>query len=181
MMYERLKLMHDLLADDGSIYVYCDYRVSPYLRLILDDIFGKENFRREIIWNVGSVSGFKSQRKGYIRQHDVILYYTKSEKSIFNKMYLSCNEGYIKKMFQKDKSGRLFRWREDKRVYLGDLRTGNYIFENEWQSFRTKKNAELELISAPYAYKQADRYKIAVRVVDILGQDTLQTIDIDIR
>jgi len=59
--------------------------------------------------------------------------------------------------------------------------TGNYIFENEWQSFRTKKNTELELISAPYTYRQANRYKITVRVVDILGQDTLQTIDIDIR
>jgi len=59
--------------------------------------------------------------------------------------------------------------------------TGNYIFENEWQSFRTKKNTKLELISAPYTYKQANRYKIAVRVVDILGQDTLQTIDIDVR
>ncbi len=58
--------------------------------------------------------------------------------------------------------------------------TGNYIFENEWQSFRQKKNPELELISAPYTYKQPGRYKIAVRVVDILGQDTLQTIDIDI-
>jgi len=59
--------------------------------------------------------------------------------------------------------------------------TGNYIFENEWQSFRTKKNTKLEFISAPYTYEQADRYKIAVRVVDILGQDTLQTIDIEIR
>ena len=59
--------------------------------------------------------------------------------------------------------------------------TGNYIFENEWQSFRTKKNLELELISALHTYKQPGRYKIAVRVVDILGQDTLQTIDVNIR
>lgn len=49
MMYERLKIMRDLLADDGSIYVHCDYRVNSYLRLILDDIFGKENFRNEIL------------------------------------------------------------------------------------------------------------------------------------
>ncbi|MEA3314074.1 MAG: site-specific DNA-methyltransferase, partial [Caldisericota bacterium] len=56
--------------------------------------------------------------------------------------------------------------------------TGNYIFENEWQSFRTKKNPELELTSTPHTYEQPGKYKIAVRVVDILGQDTLQTIDI---
>src|SRR3989338_6176199 len=50
MIYERLKLMKDLLAEDGSIYVHCDYRVVAYMRLILDEIFGKENFVNEIIW-----------------------------------------------------------------------------------------------------------------------------------
>ena len=49
MMYERLRLIHDLLADDGSIYVHCDWRVSSVLRLMLDDIFGKDNFRNDII------------------------------------------------------------------------------------------------------------------------------------
>ena len=43
MMYERLALMRDLLAEDGSIYVHCDYRVNSYLRLIMDEVFGKEN------------------------------------------------------------------------------------------------------------------------------------------
>jgi len=51
MMYERLKLMHSLLAEDGSIYVHCDYRVSAHLRLILDNIFGGTNFRNEIVVN----------------------------------------------------------------------------------------------------------------------------------
>ena len=48
MIYERLILMRDLLADDGSIYVHCDWRVNSYLRLALDEILGKENFRNEI-------------------------------------------------------------------------------------------------------------------------------------
>ena len=43
MIYERLKLMHDLLAEDGSIYVHCDWRVNSYMRLVLDEIFGKDN------------------------------------------------------------------------------------------------------------------------------------------
>jgi len=53
---------------------------------------------------------------------------------------------------------------------------GNYIFENEWQSFRTKKNSNLEFTSAIHEYKKPGRYEIAVRVVDILGQDTLQRV-----
>ena len=51
MIYERLKIMHGLLADDGSIYVHCDWRVNSFMRLVLDDIFGKENQSAEIVWN----------------------------------------------------------------------------------------------------------------------------------
>jgi adenine-specific DNA-methyltransferase len=54
MIYERLKLMHELLAEDGSIYVHCDWRLSGHIRLVLDEIFGKDNFRNEIIWKYSS-------------------------------------------------------------------------------------------------------------------------------
>ena len=56
--------------------------------------------------------------------------------------------------------------------------TGNYIFENEWQTFRSKKNNELEFKSAEYTYPEKGKYKIAVRVVDILGNDTLQVVEV---
>lgn len=84
MMYERLKLMHNLLAADGSIYVHCDWRMTAYLRLLLNDIFGSstENFRNEIIWcyqGPGSPG-----MKQFNRKHDNILWYTKSDKWLFN-------------------------------------------------------------------------------------------------
>jgi len=84
MMYERLKLMHNLLAEDGSIYVHCDWRMTAYLRLLLNDIFGSsiENFRNEIIWcyqGPGSPG-----MKQFNRKHDNILWFTKSHKWIFN-------------------------------------------------------------------------------------------------
>jgi len=50
MIYERLSLMRDLLADDGSIYVHCDWRVNGYIRSVLDEVFGKDNFLNEILW-----------------------------------------------------------------------------------------------------------------------------------
>lgn len=56
--------------------------------------------------------------------------------------------------------------------------TGNYIFENEWQSFRTKKKTDLELESVLYKYKKPGKYTIAVKVIDILGQDTTQTVEV---
>src|SRR3990172_6412767 len=50
MIYERLKLMHDLLAEDGSIYVHCDWRLNAHLKFVLNDIFGSNNFRVDIVW-----------------------------------------------------------------------------------------------------------------------------------
>ncbi|MBU4443816.1 site-specific DNA-methyltransferase, partial [bacterium] len=50
MMYERLKLMHQLLAEDGSIYVHCDYRISSFIKILIDEIFGVINYKNEIIW-----------------------------------------------------------------------------------------------------------------------------------
>jgi DNA modification methylase len=81
MMYGRLKLMHDLLAEDGSIYVHCDYRVNSYMRLILDDIFGKENFRNEIVW---CYTGPTNVSGDFPKKHDIISRYSKSSNAIFN-------------------------------------------------------------------------------------------------
>ena len=59
--------------------------------------------------------------------------------------------------------------------------SGNYIFENEWQSFRTKKNNNIELTTPEHPYEKKGRYKIAIRVVDILGQDTLQVVEVNVK
>ena len=81
MIHQRLSLMRDLLASDGSIYVHCDYRVSGYMRLVLDEIFGKENFLNEIVW-VYSTGG--AGKEFYARKHDTILFYKKGGDYIFN-------------------------------------------------------------------------------------------------
>jgi DNA modification methylase len=85
MIYERLRLMRDLLTEDGSIYVHCDYRVSGYMRLVLDDIFGKDSFRNEIIWGyrTGGIS-----KEFFARKHDVVFLYAKDiQKVKFNVQY----------------------------------------------------------------------------------------------
>ena len=90
-MYERLIILKELLAEDGSIYVHCDWHKSHHLRLIMDEIFGTNNFKNEIIWSYrtgGSSKTFWSQK------HDNILFYTKSNKYTFNiqkeKSYTKC-------------------------------------------------------------------------------------------
>jgi len=83
MIYERLKLMKDLLADDGSIYVHCDWRTSGYMRLILDEVFGKDNFLNEIVWCRKNSSAKKSRSdenktaKTFTRAHNSIYLFAK--------------------------------------------------------------------------------------------------------
>ena len=77
MMYERLKLMHNLLSEDGSIYVHIDWKVSAYMRLLLNDIFGKENFQNEIYWYYyNKLHG--ATKMVFPRATDTILYYVKN-------------------------------------------------------------------------------------------------------
>lgn len=82
MIYERLVLMRDLLAEDGSIYVHCDWRVTQHIRMILDEVFGPENYTNEIIW--GYATGGAS-KEFYGRKHDSIHYSRKAfSDAIFN-------------------------------------------------------------------------------------------------
>jgi adenine-specific DNA-methyltransferase len=124
MMYERLKLMHDLLAEDGSIYVHCDWRVNSYIRLCLDEIFGKDNFLNDIQWKRSDVSGGRNAGMLHINVTDTILWYAKSRGNhIFNKQYTPYDQKYIEKYFTKiDESGRRFQEREygSRRQYLDE-------------------------------------------------------------
>lgn len=77
MIYERLVLVHNLLAEDGSIFVHCDWRVSGLIRLVLDEIFGKDNLRNEIIW---AFTGPGSPgMKQFNRKHNTIFWFSKSK------------------------------------------------------------------------------------------------------
>ena len=97
-MYERLLLMRDLLSDKGSIYIHCDWRVNSLLRLVLDEIFGRESFQREIIWRIGWVSGYKTKTRNWIRNHDTIFFYVKNPKDFtFNKEFIPYPKGYVRR------------------------------------------------------------------------------------
>lgn len=88
MMYPRLKLLRDLLSEDGAIYMQLDYNEVHYGKALMDEIFGRENFQREIIWRIGWISGFKSADNNWVRNHDTILFYSKNaEKLEFVKQY----------------------------------------------------------------------------------------------
>lgn len=123
MIYERLKLMHGLLADNGSIYIHCDYRVSGFLRLVLDEVFGKDNFRNEIIWKY---SGGASSNRFFARKHDSIFFYSKSENYKFNQQFEQFADATLARFNKVDKDGR--RYKENK---MADGRVYNTYMNEE--------------------------------------------------
>ena len=105
MMIPRLILMRELLSEQGSIYVHIDWHVGHYVKIVLDEIFGKENFRNEIIWCYSSMQTTKS---GWAKKHDVLLYYSKSENNIFNlnEVFEPYPENYQKRFKYEDEKGK---------------------------------------------------------------------------
>jgi len=110
MIYERLVLIRDLLSERGSIYVHCDWHVSQYIRMMMNEIIGNANFRNEIVWKRKGGSANPKNRLGVVT--DSIIWFSKSEEIIFNQRYtLESDEvnKYIEERFNNiDDQGRKF-------------------------------------------------------------------------
>ena len=122
MIYERLVLMRDLLAEDGSIYVHCDWRVNSFIRLVLDEVFGKEYYCNEIIWHYSGWN--KKLNRSYEKRNDSIFLYSKTMSPIFNSYFRpwSSKDAYVKARKQK------VRIDDEGREYvLSDAGGGNRI------------------------------------------------------
>ena len=108
-MAVRLLEMHRILKPTGSIYLHCDPTMSHYLKLVMEAVFGKGNFRREITWSNEDSSGFKSKANNWIRSGETIFYYLKSKKCTFNKQYLPRTDATLKRYNKVDENGRLYK------------------------------------------------------------------------
>ncbi len=97
MITPRLILMRELLADTGSIYVHLDWHVGHYVKIVLDDVFGKEQYLSEIVWQRTGGAHSDSNRFGII--HDTIFLYSKSGGWHFRPVYLPYDDEYIKERF----------------------------------------------------------------------------------
>ena len=95
MMAVRLMELHRVLKPTGSLYLHCDPTASHYLKILLDGIFGAQNFRTEIVWKRSAAhSDGKQGRKQHGRIHDNILFYTKSTQNTWNSIYLGYDDKY---------------------------------------------------------------------------------------
>lgn len=103
---ERLIFMRETLAEDGSIYLHCDWKKGHYIRTMLDEVFGDVNFVNEIIWHY---FGFKRKTaKNFPRKHDVIFAYSKTSNRIWNPIFREHSKQYLSR-WKKDENGRFYR------------------------------------------------------------------------
>jgi len=106
MIYERLVLMRDLLVEDGSIYVHCDWRVNSFIRIAMDEIFGNDRLLNHIIWKRTPFAGSsKARANKFPINQDTIISYTRSENYRFNQQYIDYSDEYEERFKYKDDRG----------------------------------------------------------------------------
>lgn len=104
-MANRLLELHRVLKQNGSLYLHCDPTASHYLKIVLDAVFGVENFQNEIVWQRTNAHNMRT--KGFVRSNDILLFYTKSEDFVFNEQYTEYSPEQLKR-YKPDENGRLF-------------------------------------------------------------------------
>lgn len=107
MMAARLVELHRVLKPTGSLFLHCDTTASHYLKIILDTIFGVNNFRNEITWKRSAAHNDPTTRLGRIS--DVILFYSKTEDNTFNRLYTAYSQEYISSEWKELPSGRFYK------------------------------------------------------------------------
>ena len=120
-MRNRLEIAHELLTSDGSIYVQLDYNEVHYCKVLMDEIFGRENFQREVIWDISVLSGYKTLTKNWIRGHETILFYSKTPDFYFNKLTVPHDEKYLARFDKVDENGEKYFDGRGERRYLRDV------------------------------------------------------------
>lgn len=164
-MAQRIIEMHRVLKDTGSFYLHCDSTASHYLKGVLDEIFGKNNFRNEIVWERTTDTGSsKARANRFPANTDVILFYTKSDDYFFDKQYHDYSVGYVSSKFNNnDDDGKgPYRWQ---------------VLKTYSQETFDKLNAENRLkktdTSKYYYYKQYFSESKGVRVSNLWSAEDI--------
>lgn len=150
MMVPRFILMRELLSETGSIYVHIDWHVGHYVKVIMDEIFGKNNFRNELIWKY---TGSLQPKKDFARKHDVIFRYSKSNNVKYNPVYIPYSEGAIARFDHEDEKGRYKITKRNGKEYKTYMKEGKPI-EDVW--------IEEDIVDIPIIMKNSKEMSIMV-------------------
>lgn len=138
-MYERLILCRELLSDTGSIYLHCDWHRSHFLRCIMDEVFGSSNFKNEISW---CYTGPAQATSNFPRKHDTVLFYSKTDKAIFNIQFIAHKSGV-------HNTGKLFGNTEENEELKAELEAQGKKVEDWWVDIWSCDRYRSEMVNYP--------------------------------
>jgi len=132
-MKERVMELHRVLKPTGSMYLHCDWHAGHYLKVMMDEVFGYNNFRNEIIW---SYKRYTAVTARFQRLHDILLFYGKSKKATWNEIRekYGSKSGKADSHYKQDEEGRWYRWQKRKgkepyKVYMSEGRRVGDVWE----------------------------------------------------
>lgn len=131
-MWENLMVIKSVMSETASIYVHLDWHMVHYVKVLLDEIFGEDNFQREIIWDISVLSGFKTLAPNWVRGHDTILYYSKSYDRIFNKLMQPHTKEYLDSFNKVDENGRYYMVAHGTTRYRDEVEAKGKPFGDVW-------------------------------------------------
>jgi len=158
----RLILLRELLTDDGSIFVHLDWKKAHYIKVVMDEVFGEENFLNDIIWSYGG-RGAKAVSGQFSRNHDIILWYKLGARHVFNQLSIERRVHKKGSGFKKDEDGRWFKTSP----------RGDYTDESvsalakEGRIYRTRNNS----IRIKYFLREDGEYLIEDKLVGDVWDD----------
>lgn len=159
-MKTRLELAHRLLRKDGNIFIHIDNNEYHYLKVLMDEIFGEENYVQDIIWSYGSASGGRAAGSKPVNVHDFILNYAKSysNRKAF-KLFTPYSEKYINDWFRfQDEDGRVYRRRMRGKDSSGEsIWEKQYLDESKGVPLTTVWDDIQQIYANPQAYKEENR------------------------
>jgi adenine-specific DNA-methyltransferase len=175
-MYENLMAIKSIMSDEASIYVHLDYHIGHYVKIMLDEIFGEDNFRNEIIWK-RSLPHNDPQRYGSI--HDTIFYYVKGGEFVFNQMNTGLSEEYINTHYNMiDEDGRRYQLTSLSATGSGEARRfGDKILDpppgNHWRY--SQENIDKLMSEGLIVFTSTGRPRFK-RYLDTMSGPALQSI-----
>ncbi len=122
-MYENLMAIKAVMSDNASIYVHLDYHIGHYVKILMDEVFGEENFNSEIIWKRTTAHNDSS---GYGMNYDMLFFYRKNENAVFNIVYQTYSDEYLSRFNRQDDDGR--KWTDGNLTAKG-LQGKGYEYE----------------------------------------------------
>ena len=169
-LYVRLLAIKEIMNDTASIYVHLDWHIGHYVKILLDEVFGEDNFQREIVWDIQVLSGYKTKANNWIRGHDVIYYYSLSEERVFNKVMQEHTEKYINMFNQEDEDGRKFLVAHGLKRYLDEVIDKGKPIGDVWDNLIDIKE---EINSVDKIISRMEKFKNEKRLVSDVWSDVM--------